>query len=474
MKESHENNQRPDWQNQLHAFFQRPSVEIVIGGIILFSVLFTLIELSMSEDSPYFPMFLQMSDAITWLFVVELTLRFIGDPKKRRFFRTYWIDILAILPVLRIFRVFRALRFLRLLRLLRLFGLFTRYVTAFPYIFKRGALEYIIVLGLIVFTIIFGSSAIYTFENHINSSIKSYSEAFWFSIYSLFAGEPIPTTPQTLGGRIVSVMIMFMGLTIFAMLTGTVSAFMVERLRTEGQVVEFDEFKDHVVICGWNRKAEIIVREYQVARKTETQPLIVITQVREEPTFSDESLRARVRFIFDDFTKVAVLEKAEIHRAKTCIILSDTSHERSAQDADARTILAALTVERLNPQIYTCAELNNREYGSHLEMGHVNDYVVSGEHSGFLLAQAALNQGLTEIVTELLTYERGNQFYRFQLTPQWVNQTFLDLFITLKKNHNAVLIAIQDEEGILQVNPSNYVFKGGENLIAIAQHEIVL
>ncbi|MDA7951745.1 MAG: hypothetical protein MPJ24_09690 [Pirellulaceae bacterium] len=51
--------------------------------------------------------------------------------------------------------------------------------------------------------------------------------------------------------------------------------------------------------------------------------------------------------------------------------------------------MGALTVEKLNESVYTCAELNEREYGSHLTMGHVNDYVVSGEYGAYLLANAA-------------------------------------------------------------------------------------
>ena len=55
------------------------------------------------------------------------------------------------------------------------------------------------------------------------------------------------------------------------------------------------------------------------------------------------------------------MEKARVHRANTCIILSDMSQGRSVQAADAWTILTALTaltVEKLNLDIYTCAELS--------------------------------------------------------------------------------------------------------------------
>ena len=46
------------------------------------------------------------------------------------------------------------------------------------------------------------------------------SHSFWFSLYTLFAGEPIPQAPRTLSGKIVTVFLMFMGLTIFVVARG--------------------------------------------------------------------------------------------------------------------------------------------------------------------------------------------------------------------------------------------------------------
>ncbi|WP_237397123.1 NAD-binding protein [Okeania sp. KiyG1] len=378
------------------------------------------------------------------------------------------------LPLLRVFRTIRALQLLRLLRIFRLPGFFNRYASTFPYILQRGIKEYLIVVGLLLLTIMFGSVAILVFEGSNNPNFTSLEEGFWFSVYSLFAGEPIPASPSSLGGKIVGVFVMFMNVTIFAMFTGTVSAFMVDRIRREDDFVDWESFSNHTIICGWNRKAEIIVREFKAAGKSEGIPIIVIAEFDNEPNFIAPDLKSRIQFLKDDFTKVTALEKAGISRAETCIILCDKTHGRSDQDADARTILAALTAEKLNPNVYTCAELLNREYGSHLDMGHVNDYIVSQEQSGFLLAQAALNRGLMGVFSELLTYERGNQFYRITITTEWVGKTFLDLFIHIKQNHNAILIAVSQPQGKFEINPERYIFQEKDNLIVIATREIKL
>ncbi|MDY7004565.1 MAG: ion transporter [Cyanobacteriota bacterium] len=461
-------------QPYLQRFLQLPIVNITIGIIIILSVILTIVELSIPEKSPYLLICNTFSKIFTILFVIELSFRFIVAPDKKNYFKEYWLDILAILPLLRVFRSIRALRLLRLLRILRLPSFFNRYGSTFPYILQRGIKEYLIVVGLLLLTIMFGSVAILVFEGSSNPDFTSLEQGFWFSVYSLFAGEPIPASPSSLGGKIVAVFVMFMNVTIFAMFTGTVSAFMVDRIRREDDIVDWESFSNHTIICGWNRKAEIIVREFKAAGKSEGIPIIVIAEFDDEPNFIAPDLKSRIQFLKDDFTKVTALEKAGIRRAETCIILCDKTHGRSDQDADARTILAALTAEKLNQNVYTCAELLNREYGSHLDMGHVNDYIVSQEQSGFLLAQAALNRGLMSVFSELLTYERGNQFYRITITDEWVGKTFLDLFIHIKQNHNAILIAVSQPQGKFEINPKRYIFQEKDDLIVIAAREIKL
>jgi voltage-gated potassium channel len=466
----------PRWQRTLSRIFARPYVELAIGVLIVVSVVLTLVEFcthspqSGTASDPRFDTLIGINDGLTWFFIVELTLRFLAAPSKSRFFREFWVDIIAVLPWCRIFRVGRAVRLLRLIRILRLFGFASRAASSFPYVFRRGAVEYLLVCGLLVLTVIFGTGAILYFEAGQSEPGDKVDEAFWFSMYSLFAGEPIPGPPKTIGGRIVAVVIMFMGLTIFAMFTGTVSAFMVERLRTEGRVVETEYLSDHLIICGWNHKAEIIIEEFRAAHANDDLAIVVIAQFPEQRPVLAPALQSRVQFLDDDFTRITALRQAGIDRAVTCVILADATGGRSEQDTDARTILAALTVEKLNPEVYTCAELHNRLYGAHLETGHVNDYVVAGEHSAFLLAQAAMNRGLMEVFSELLTYRRGNQFYRLTLPDSWIGKSFLDAMMELKRDNGATLVAVCTADGPIQINPNEYEFAAGDDVVVIAEH----
>ncbi|MEB3278482.1 MAG: ion transporter [Lyngbya sp.] len=457
---------------KLNRFFRKPFVDLILAILIVFSVGLTLVSLSQPNAFPATGRIETIQQIITAIFALELGLRWIAASSKQRFFRSYWLDIIAILPLLQIFGMPPVIQLLRLLRGLRLFTLIIHYTNMLPLNLKRRTPEYFLIFELLFLTVLFGSMIILGFERGKNSEIESLEEAVWYSIYSLFSGEPVISPIRSLGGRIMTICLMLMHMTLFVVFTGTVSAFMVDKLRNENTLMELDQLSNHTIICGWNRKAEIIVREYKAAGKAKDTPIVVIAFVDDDRTIIDPALRPIVRFLDDDFTKVTVLEKAGIRRANTCIILSDKSHGRSEQDADARTILAALTAEKLNPNVYTCAELINREYASHLALGNVNAYVVSQEHSAFLLAQVALNHGLMEVFGELLSYQGGNHFYRIPLKSEWVGRTFLDLFIHLKQVHNAILIAVDQSDGGYCVNPNHYTFQQDDQIILIAQHDV--
>ncbi len=504
------------WQLRLRRFFATPRVEFTIGALVLTSVLLTILEFYLEANfatpgatlstwfgeyaASDFCYWLEVTnDVITGIFIVELTLRYFAAPSKRRYFSEFWLDIVATIPVFRIFRSARALRLLRLVRLFRLMGVLARLSSHYPYIFRRGAVDFIMICGMLALAVVFGTVALMHFENNapnpgvnpangianagdpaqpaINPKDEfSMENSFWFSIYTLFAGEPIPRPPSTLTGKIVSVFLMFMGLTIFAIFAGTVSAFMIDRIRVEGRIVEWDELHDHIVICGWTPKTEIIIREF-LAAKTKTSkatPIVVITELETEKIDPAARELPAVAFINDDFTKPTALERAGIRHAKTCLVLADLTGGRSEQDADARTILAALTVEKINQEVYTCAELMNRSYSSHLELGKVNDFVVSGEYGAYMIAQSALHRGLVGVLGELLSNQRGNEFYRAEIPETWIGEKFNEKLAQIKSSQNAILVGVHTHTGETLINPEEYEFQAEDEILAICRHPIRL
>lgn len=495
------------WQVSLNQFFSSVWVEVVIGVLVIVSVLLTLVEFWLESEltgvtsvqswvgelsQSHLDWIMMINELITVLFVVELSCRFACASSKRAFFGEFWLDIIATMPMFRIFRSARALRLLRLVRLLRLLGIFARLSQRYPSLFKNSAVDFIMICGILVIAVGFGTLSITHFEKdrrfekaasmpagvapvatqpRASAEVDfNFEKSFWFSVYTLLAGEPVPGLPSSVSSKIVTVVLMFMGMTIFAIFAGTVSAFMVDRMRREGRIVEWDALSDHIVICGWTQKTPIIIREYRASKTARKIPIVVITE-REPDTLVLDPKLGNVMFVHDDFTKVSALKRAGIERAKTCLVLTDISGGRSEQDADARTILTSLTVEKINESVYTCAELVNRNYASHLEAGNVNDFVVSGEYGAHMLAQAAMKRGLVNVVAELLTYEKGNEFYRLPIPASWIGTSFDDKLAEVRRTCSAILVAVHSPDDVPHINPPAYTFREHDQVVIISSEQ---
>lgn len=406
--------------------------------------------------------------ALTGAAVAEGLVRAWGEPRGWRRGALRSFPELVLVPTLAA-APGSPLLLLRFARLLRLFAL------AEPSSRRlRPSTRALVRVGLVATLALFvGSVAIYVFERHENPSLATPSLSFTAALFSMVAGEPIPMPPVTWGGRAAIGLVIGAGLAVFATVAGTVGAVVTDAIRTGGPMVDWEDLEGHLIICGWNRKAEVLVREVHSAM-SETGVIVVITDADGEPSFQDPGLRRHVQFLQADFTEVASLERAGVRRATKCILLSDTSRGRSERDADARTVLAALTIERLNPEVYTCAEVHTRDHVAHLRMGNVNDVVVSGEHSAFLLAQAALTKGVMGLFEELLTLEYGNKFTTVDVPPHWVGKTFDALLVALKREHEALLVGVRSADGRVSLNPKDHTFAKGEALVLLASRDVVL
>nr|WP_297048978.1 MULTISPECIES: NAD-binding protein [unclassified Thermosynechococcus] len=406
-------------------------------------------------------------------FVVELFLRFAIARKKQRFFRHYWLDLVAILPMPPQWPLFRLLPLLRLPRASILINRNLHYIS--PQISGLYGAQ-ISALLIIVLIMLFGGLAFYIIEGTSNPDIETLGDALWYSFFSLVSAEPIGAYPQTHAGRIITLVVVLSGLTLFAVFTGVVSAFMVQRLQSVMSIKNFDldELRNHIILCGWNRSAPLVLEELQTDPQTRHAPIVIVAELEQLPLSELRRVdQNRLYFYSGDYTRIDVLEKVQIYHASRAILLADTSQPRSDQDRDARTVLAALTMEKLNPTIYTCAQLLDRNNNVQLQAAGVEDVVVADEMAGHLIGNAVRNQGAMDVFAELLTVQVGNQFYRLSVPSTLAGKTFWYAQRHLKEQYDALLVAVERRvEGRRQtyINPPmNYELQVGDYVVVIAR-----
>ncbi len=462
----------PSVRERLSAFINHRVTDAVVVSLIVLSVALLVVEILLPEEHALFEPVETAGHLLTGLFAVELLLRFLALPSRRRFLRLYWLDVLAVLPVL---RPFRLVRVLRLLRLLRLGAIFHRRASGLSGSLRSARLELLALLMLVLMVVLAGAIGINLAERHHAGVFGSITESIWWSMYSLVAGEPIPEVPVTSAGRAVALLVMLCGLGFFAAFTGIVSAAMVTRLRgrMEEREMLLDEVTDHLVVCGWNRMGYQLLEQLEADTELRRRCVVLITEAENPPQplpFPQE----RFFHLSGDFTRVDVLEQAGIERAAMAILLADKTIPRGDQDRDARTVLAALTIEKLHRGIFTCVELLRRENQGHLTLAGVEEIIVPDEYAGKILATTTRSRAMLHLLDELLTTERGNNLYQAALPSDWAGKDVAFVHRQMKERFQAVLLGLERSEveggrcQVLANPPAAETLRASDKLLFVA------
>lgn len=466
-----------------------PVFEAVLVALILSAVGSLLAEAAFPEGSRTQAILRTYSYVVTSLFAVELAARFWVAPRKSRFFQRYWIDLLAIVPFA---QPLRLLRILLLLRLFRVGVVLHRRMAAYRGVLRGTLNELTIVTTLTVTIVLAGAMVIHGGHGNINYPGLQLDDtlegALWYAAYTVIAGEPTYGVPESELGRAVTLALMMGGLTVFGMFVGAVSATMSSVLsqRLEAGDMDLDELSDHIVVCGWNAAGHTMVEEIY-GRSRRRRALVLVTESTERPPdFDIPQARGLLYHFTGDYTQPAVLREVGIERASSAILLTDTTVERADQDRDARTVLTALTIERLHRGIFCCAELINGEHRAVLEMAQVEEVVVRDWYAGVILGSMERNQGLSAVLNDILSTTSGNAFHRVDVPKRLDGKTIAELHILLKQQHEAILVSWERVVGPgrregdapkreVEVNPSaTRKVQTGDTLVVIAEERVRL
>jgi len=225
--------------------------------------------------------------------------------------------------------------------------------------------------------------------------------------------------------------------------------------------------KGHIIICGWNFKAEEIIRQLQMPDIKENFQIVILTdKIDANPLKSDN-----VFFVKGDTTNEDDLKAANIMEAKIAIILADLSNEsRSSGLSDAKTILTTLTIETINPDVYTCVEVLDPNNIQHLKRANANEIIASSEISGKMLVSAAINHGVTKLISKMLTFGEGSEVYVMD-GGKFAGKTFQNILRSLAvESEEPILPIAVRREGKINLNPpKDFVINKDDQIFVLAE-----
>lgn len=206
-------------------WFDRTSLAAILVSVIAFSVE------TLPTLSPDVRQMLWWVEVATMaIFTIEYVLRLFVADSPRRFALSFFgiIDLIAILPFYLSLGVdLRSVRVLRVLRLLRIFQV-GRYMEALERLQRAGRMvrEELVLFIVVSLALIYLSAVgVYYFEHNTQpEQFASVFHSLWWAVVTLTTVGYGDVYPVTLGGRLFTFVVLFLGLGIVAIPTGLIAS----------------------------------------------------------------------------------------------------------------------------------------------------------------------------------------------------------------------------------------------------------
>lgn len=321
----------------------------------------------------------------------------------------------------------------------------------------------VLVLGIMLASAV----VVYFVERGRNPEVAGIGDGFRWMVLSVLADDPFDV--QTAWGKAAFYAVEIVKPGLMALITGAIVTRLIEIVLRQNAGLGRAKVKDHIIVCGWSAKGSEIVREIRGRGDDESvRPIVILAQLDENP--SKDELTS---FVNGDPANAEDLKRAGLEAARTAIILADNSYPGiDIEDMDSKTLLTALAVESINPNVYTCVEIIHSSSKEHFERTKADELLVSGKMTGAMLAHSAVTHGLTRILNELVSFPGGNEFYWVDVPASFDGLTYEDAMVRLKREVNAVPVAVSNGGAHYETNPSGTrPVKRGERLLVICEEQ---
>ena len=310
---------------------------------------------------------------------------------------------------------------------------------------EEGVLDLLIILWIILFI---GAVAVFILDySSSNRNITNIFDAFywaWVTMTTVGYGDLSPATP---GARIAASIMMFFSMALISFFTATISSIFVARKIREGKGLEKIKYTDHYIICGWNDLADELLESLLKQDNEDQTPIILVNELSEEEI---DSWRGKLNathlgFVRGDFTQDAILNKANVSKAKAVLILPNLVR-LSSSEADEKTALATYSIKALAPKTKVYAYIRHYENKSKLKRAKADGVIVADEFGPFLGASQLHNPGIPAFLSEMMDTEQ-TRLTTAPVPDKLIGKTYGDLFDYIYTDQGQTLLGVYQEEG---------------------------
>jgi voltage-gated potassium channel len=246
--------------------------------------------------------------------------------------------------------------------------------------------------------------------------------------------------PVSKAGRIFAMFLYIFGIGILGVVIGKIvdSFATIKKLKEEGKLKYTGV--DHIVIFGWSKKSKIAIEE--IINSDKKIEIVIIDQLPREPYDHD-----RVIYIQGDPSVDSTLMMANLKKAKAAIVFADDTIDNSVL-VDGKSLLFVSAVENFAPDVYTVVEILREEHTKNFQHVNVDEFVLSHQMISRLLVQSTLQNGISDVISQLLSRSIGDDIYEISKKENWI--TYKDAVEELMAN-GATLIGAGNKLNVNEI-----------------------
>jgi voltage-gated potassium channel len=300
----------------------------------------------------------------------------------------------------------------------------------------------------------------YLVEHSGNSGFQNLGDSLWWTLVTMSTVGYGDIVPKTAAGQVIAIICAVGGPILMVAGVTSVGSSLYNKwsrgVKGMGQV----KSKGHIVICGWNRKAEDIISELHNCDLRDLPITIIDDKIESKPVADSD-----VSFIRGNASEISVLNRANIAEAKFAIVLA---HDDTAI-ADQKTVLTVLAIKAANHAIVSCAELNDVNNDEHLKRAGCDIVINVSSLASRMMAMSLKNPAVNDIVKSLVSQE-GSEIYRIAVPKQYLGRSFIDILSEMKKAHDIIPVGVE-RDGEYLFNPAASLQLKDTDLLLVLSEE---
>ncbi len=370
------------------------------------------------------------------------------------------IDLLAILPF------FHQLRLLRIFIVFRVFKLFryAKSIQVFVSVLQSKKFEFI-TLGIFAIIVTFISSVlIYAMEaTHPDSMIKTFFEAFYWSLVTISTVGYGDISPITQEGRTVALFVIVAGIAVFSFTTSLIVTAFTQKLdEIKDMKVEEDisKMKEFYLVCGYESIAKDVVKKLSINSN-----VIILDE--------DEN---RVKTAKSDGFNALNYDPGNVDSYKKLHINIQTQVKAvlCLRECDVENVYSTLTIRSFNKDIFILSILMDEINRSKLIFAGVDELLYAKELVGMIAKELVGKRVAFEAIHELRTNING-----IDMQEIIVNKRILENFNLISdfdnKKFRLILLGIykQSEKKFVFNPQDNIKLEEGDYLIVIGNEVFI-